>query len=65
MEFVLGIRYYLKGLAIYQIIKSLYDNTSLLKGRTKFSRITAALQRYFVSKIPGINKPKGLLQSPL
>jgi hypothetical protein len=35
MNFILAVRYYLKGLALYQIVHSLYDNNSLLSGRIK------------------------------
>ena len=36
INFVLGSRFYLKGLSMYQIIKKFYDNYHLLEGRIKF-----------------------------
>lgn len=35
MNFVLAVRYYLKGLALYQIVRTLYPNQVLLKDRVK------------------------------
>ena len=35
MNFVLGVRYYLKGLALMQVVKKYYDNFNLLKDRIK------------------------------
>lgn len=37
MNFVLGTRYYLKGLALFQLIKKYYDNFNLLKDRIRIN----------------------------
>jgi|694.fasta_scaffold138798_3 hypothetical protein len=37
MNFVLGTRYYLKGLAMFQLIKKYYDNFNLLKDRIRLN----------------------------
>lgn len=52
INFVLGARFYLKGLAMYQIIKTFYDNYTLLK-----NRIRAPSMKDFIRKsIQGLLK---------
>lgn len=45
INFVLGSRFYLKGLAMYHIVKKIYDNYTLLKERISSVRLQNKLRK--------------------
>jgi hypothetical protein len=45
INFVLGSRFYLKGLAMYHIVKTIYDNYTLLKERINSVRVQEKLRK--------------------
>lgn len=47
MNFVLAVRLYQKGLALYQLVRSFYDNNALLAGRIKQPILNAKLAKAF------------------
>ena len=65
MNFVLAVRHYLKGLALYQIVRTLYPNKILLKDRVQSLQLQERLKNEFEGRLTKLLALANLYKSPL